>query len=60
MKTTLERAFEMARSGQFATLLELQRALGVEGYALRQLTGPALFEQLRTLMKTAKRDNSGA
>ncbi|WP_248311513.1 hypothetical protein [Bosea sp. ASV33] len=54
MKTTLERAFELARSGRLETLSELQRALVAEGYALQQLTGPALFEQLRKLMKVAK------
>lgn len=33
---------------------ELQRALAAEGYAQQQLTGPALFEQLRKLMKASK------
>lgn len=54
MKTTLERAFELARSGRFETLSDLQRVLVAEGYALPQLTGPALFEQLRKLMKASK------
>ncbi|WP_306223535.1 hypothetical protein [Bosea beijingensis] len=55
MKTTLERAFELARSGKFETLKQLQRALSAEGFSLQQHSGPALFEQLRNLMKAAKR-----
>jgi len=54
MKTTLERAFELARSGKYETLKQLQHALSAEGYSLQQLTGPVLFEQLRKQMKTAK------
>lgn len=53
MKTTLERAFELARSGKHANMKELQRALTAEGYSPQQLTGPALFEQLRKLMKAS-------
>lgn len=58
MKTTLERAFELAGSGNYVTIKELQRALAAEGYALHQLTGPLLFEQLRKLMKSAKASNA--
>nr|WP_082009503.1 hypothetical protein [Methylobacterium sp. ZNC0032] len=54
MKTTLERAFELARSGKYASMKELQRTLAAEGYAQQQLTGPVLFEQLRRLMKASK------
>ena len=54
MKTTLERAFELARSGYYASMKELQRALAAEGYAQKQLTGPLLFEQLRKLIKASK------
>lgn len=54
MKTTLERAFELAASGKYATIGELHRVLAAEGYAQQQLTGPALFEQLRKLMKASK------
>lgn len=56
MKTTLERAFELARSGKLETVKQLQHALAAEGYLLHQLTGPVLFEQLRKLMKAAKVD----
>lgn len=54
MKTTLERAFELARSGQVETIRALQRALTAEGLEAKQINGPVLFEQLRKLMKAAK------
>jgi hypothetical protein len=54
MKTALERAFELARSGRFGKIRELERALSAEGYPTHQLNGPALFEQLRRLMKASK------
>lgn len=53
MKTTLERAFELARSGKVKTIREIERALLAEGYPHNQLIGPALLEQLRKLMKAA-------
>ncbi len=46
-KSTLERAFEIADSGQAASLDELSRLLGREGYSLNMLTGPVLLKQLR-------------
>lgn len=54
MKTTLERAFELAGSGKYGSMDELQRALTAERYALNQLNGPALLNQLRTIMKAAR------
>jgi hypothetical protein len=47
--TTLERAFELARSGKYAGVSELRQQLKAEGYAPDQLTGPALLRQLRDL-----------
>lgn len=54
MKTTLERAFELAKSGKFEKIRELQRALSAEGFSVHQISGPTLFDQLRKLMKAAK------
>lgn len=54
MKTTLERAFELARSGRFEKVRDLQRALSAEGFTVQQVSGPTLFDQLRKLMKEAK------
>jgi hypothetical protein len=47
--TTLERAFELARSGKYAGVSELRQQLKVEGYSPDQLTGPTLLRQLRDL-----------
>ena len=47
--TTLERAFELARSGKYAGVSELRQQLKTEGYSPDQLTGPTLLRQLRDL-----------
>jgi predicted metal-binding protein len=52
----LERAFDLARSGQFNDMMELERALKREGFqaAARDLNSPSLRKQLLTAMKAAK------
>lgn len=52
-KTTLERAFELARSGRFGTVSELKLAVAAEGYDKKQLEGQALSRQLSALIKAA-------
>ena len=54
-KTTLERAFELAVSGDYASLGELRNALKSEKYDLQQLTGRALTKQLNALIRAAHR-----
>ena len=56
-KTALERAFELARSGRFATAGEIARAVSGEGYSASQLEGPSLRRQLTGLIKEAKAQN---
>jgi len=51
--TTLERAFEIARSGTCRQIGELKRRLQHEGYDVRQIDGPRLLQQLRELMTAA-------
>ena len=46
-KSTLERAFEIADSGEVSSIDELGRLLGKEGYSVNMLTGPELLKQLR-------------
>ncbi len=46
-KSAVERAFEIAGSGQVQTIERLGHALRREGYALNVLTGPSLLKQLR-------------
>jgi hypothetical protein len=52
-KTTLERAFELAESGECGNVTNLRARLKSEGYDLRQLIGPALNKQLIQIMEKA-------
>ena len=52
--TALERAFDLARSGQFSDLKEIRRAIEREGYYGNQIEGPALKRQLTGLMNAAR------
>lgn len=49
-KTALERTFELARTGKYATVTDLKRAVAAEGYGLAQITGGALAKQLRQII----------
>ena len=53
-KNTLERAFDMARTGRHARLSDLIDCLNREGYDGRQVSGPVLRKQLSNLIKEAK------
>lgn len=53
-KSTLERAFEMAKSGRYTTMSELRAAIKAEGYTVAQIEGPALGRQLRRLMDASR------
>ena len=52
---TVERAFDLARSGECASIDELQRRLNREGYSLApsHLASPTLRKQLIALIKEA-------
>ena len=52
-KTALERAFELARSGGFATIRDIKQQLQADGYSTAQITGRQLMGQLRDLMKAS-------
>lgn len=52
-KTALERAFELARSGRFKSVVDLRACLDREGYYGSQIHGRQLMRQLRDLMKAA-------
>ncbi len=58
--TVLERAFELAKTGGFAGPEEITRQLKVEGYAVSQITGPALLKQLRTVCRKARAEQEAA
>ena len=52
--TPLERAFELARSGECASVTELKRRLWEEGFSTSQVEGPLLLRQLRELCMAAE------
>jgi hypothetical protein len=53
-KTTLERAFDLARSGECSNVDEIRRRLKVEGYDEHAIKGRSLLMQLRALMAASK------
>jgi hypothetical protein len=54
--TTLERAFELARSGDCSSLQDIRRRLKSEGFdqVEAHLAGPAIGKQLRRLCEEAR------
>jgi hypothetical protein len=48
--STLERAFDLARSGAVKSIYELRRKLNHEGYSADQIEGPQLIAQIRTII----------
>jgi hypothetical protein len=54
--TTIERAYEIARSGQVRTVTEIRTQLRAEGYtdAVAQIYGNALITDLRRLCLAAR------
>lgn len=57
--TTLERAFELARTGDYLGIAEIRAQLKAEGYSLGQLEGPSLMRQLRELCIASRKANAG-
>lgn len=57
MKQTIERAFELARSGTCADVADIRRALKKEGYSQidEHLGGQAIRRQLRDICIEARR-----
>jgi hypothetical protein len=51
--TTLERAFDLARSGKFSSVQEIKKKLGAEGFYIGQVTGRSLTKQLNVLIRNA-------
>jgi hypothetical protein len=56
-RTSLERAFELAKSGRFTSIGEIKQQLKTEGFSLAQLVGPSLMKQLGALIHTAAIQN---
>ena len=55
--TTLERAFDLARSGRYASVQEIRLALKAERFdnVEAHLAGPSVGRQLRALCEAARR-----
>lgn len=53
---SIERAFQLARSGEFIRVDELKRRLSAEGYNAYQIEGRTLSRQLMALINAAKKD----
>ena len=53
-ETTLERGFELARSGKYRTIRELIQQLSSEGYSAEQVEGKQVRTQLLRLMRAPK------
>jgi hypothetical protein len=57
-KSTLERAFELARQGRLRTLEEIRRQLSCEKFEMvdRHLAGLGIRKQIRALIKASATD----
>ena len=53
--TMLERAFALARTGDYSGVAEIRAQLKVEGYSLSQLEGRSLSRQLRDLCLASRK-----
>ena len=51
----LERAFALARTGDYSGVAEIRAQLKVEGYSLSQLEGRSLSRQLRDLCLASRK-----
>jgi hypothetical protein len=52
--TALERAFQLAQSGDYVSVPAVKAQLKTEGYSVAQITGPALTKQLVALIRSAR------
>lgn len=53
--TTLERAFELAKTGEYQGVGDISKQLKSEGYSLSQLEGDSLRRQLRSICEEAQK-----
>jgi hypothetical protein len=55
--TALERAFQLAKSGDCAAVSDIKKRLIREGYSVAQITGGQLSKQLLELIRAAQGRN---
>jgi hypothetical protein len=56
--TAMERAFQLAKSGVYASVPDIKRRLNAEGFSVAQITGRVLFMQLNALIQAARGRNN--
>jgi phosphohistidine phosphatase SixA len=52
--TALERAFQLAKSGDYGSVPDIKRRLIREGYSVAAITGGALSKQLLALIRGSR------
>jgi hypothetical protein len=52
--TSLERAFQLARTGLYSSVEEIKKQLRAEGFSTAQVTGGTLSRQLKALIREAR------
>ena len=52
--TAVERAFQLARSGNCQSIQDIKLALRAEGYSIEQIVGRPMMKQLRELIDAAR------
>jgi len=57
--TSMERAFELAKSGRFRTTSEIKTRLRTEGYWSETVDGHTLISHLNALMRMARAKSNG-
>ena len=57
--SALERAFQLARSGQVTDVKDIKAQLKREGYDLGRITGSVLIRQLQRVIKAARNNPCG-
>lgn len=58
-KTTLERAFELAESGDYASFADVRTKIKIEGYVIHQMEGDALRKQINRIIRGARSADPG-
>jgi hypothetical protein len=52
--TAIERAFQLAKSGRYASVANLRKTLEAEGYPKEHFSGPTMRKQLEGLIRSAQ------
>jgi hypothetical protein len=53
--SAVERAFQLAKAGQCASIHDIMRKLKSEGYSVERLVGSSLIKQLKAMISASRR-----